>query len=146
MADKGEEDQKYDERIFRNLDSFSKVQFALLKLGPLCNATKSRSFTEADCDFERIKDGDIPIAANFSLIFKPGVSLLKDIRDGKKKNLFYHEKTALRKLHGYVKVLGIYIFILMCFNRSGERNLRWFPTQQFLGYSDFCLEKISFTV
>ena len=100
-------EEKYDERLFRNLEFFNRVQFALLKLGPLCNATKSRLFTEADSDFERIKDGDIPIAANFSLIFQPGIAFLKDIRDGKKQNLLSHEKKALQKLDGYVKVIGI---------------------------------------
>lgn len=96
----------YDRRIFQNLESFSKVQFVLLKLGPLCNATKSRLFTEAECDTERVKDGDIPIAVNFSLIFQPGLSLLKDIRDDKKQTFPNHEKSAIRKLDEYVKVLG----------------------------------------
>lgn len=99
----------YDKRIFRNLGSVSKVQFVLLKLGPLCNATKSRLFSEAECDTGRVKDGDIPIAVNFSLIFQPGLSLLKDIRDGKKKTLPNHEKSAIQKLDEYVKVLGIFI-------------------------------------
>lgn len=93
-----------DERIFRNLESFSKVQFVLLKLGTLCNATKSRLFSEAECDTGRVKDGETPIAVNFSLIFQPGLSLLKDIRDGKKKTLPNHEKSAIRKLDEYLKV------------------------------------------
>lgn len=99
----------YDKRIFRNLGSVSKVQFVLLKLGPLCNATKSRLFSEAECDTGRVKDGETPIAVNFSLIFQPGLSLLKDIRDGKKKTLPNHEKSAIQKLDEYVKVLGIFI-------------------------------------
>lgn len=100
-----------------NFQSFRRVLFGLLKLGNLCNAIKSKSFTDADSDYECIMDGGFPLAINFSLVFEPGILFLKDVIDRRMEGEMDHEKKALKKLVDYLKKIGK--FYIDCFLKSG---------------------------
>lgn len=99
-----------------NFQSFRRVLFGLLKLGKLCNAIKSKSFIDADSDYECIMYGDFPLAINFSLIFEPGILFLKDVIGRRMEGKMDHEKRALEKLEDYVKEMGKYY--IYCFLKS----------------------------
>lgn len=99
-----------------NFQSFRRVLFGLLKLGNLCNAIKSKSFIDADSDYECIMYGDFPLAINFSLIFEPGILFLKDVIGRRMEGKMDSEKRALQKLEDYVKEMGKYY--IYCFLKS----------------------------
>ena len=54
--------------------------FAILQLGPDCNAHKS--FTEAKCNFKKVGTGGIPYLIDFDDIFSKGIDLLFDLKNG----------------------------------------------------------------
>lgn len=106
MAENAEDRERVLQSL--NFQSFRRVFFGLLKLGNLCNAIKSKSFIDADSDYECIMYGDFPLAINFSLIFEPGILFLKDVIGRRVEGKMDYEKRALQKLEDYVKEMGKY--------------------------------------
>nr|XP_034308692.1 uncharacterized protein LOC117683513 isoform X1 [Crassostrea gigas] len=101
MAENAEDRERVLQSL--NFQSFRRLLFGLLKLGNLCNAIKSKSFIDADSDYECIMYGDFPLAINFSLIFEPGILFLKDVIGRRVEGKMDYEKRALQKLEDYVK-------------------------------------------
>ena len=56
--------------------------FAILQLGPDCNAHMSVSFTEAKCNFKKVGTGGTPYLIDFDDIFSIGIKLLFDMKSG----------------------------------------------------------------
>lgn len=106
MAENAEDRERVLQSL--NFQSFRRLLFGLLKLGNLCNAIKSKSFIDADSDYECIMYGDFPLAINFSLIFEPGILFLKDVIGRRVEGKMDYEKRALQKLEDYVKEMGKY--------------------------------------
>lgn len=112
-----EEKEHVDVLQSLNFQSFRRVLFGLLILGNLCNAIKSKSFTDTDSDYECIMDGNFPLAINFSLVFEPGILFLKDVIGRRMEGKMDHEEKALKKLVDYLKKMGK--FYIDCFLKSG---------------------------
>jgi hypothetical protein len=101
--------------------------FPLLKFGPECNADKSCSFTDAQCDLEFISDAaGRRMNLNFSRIFKPGLSFFKTIRDDNGKILSKHEKNAIEKLKKFLEKKGNLLSVLSWVRRKSI-NTRQLP-------------------
>jgi hypothetical protein len=85
-----------------------KHQFALLKLGPQCNAATSHSFTEAKCYTDTVKEpnSSLTLTVAFTRMFSPGILLLTDYIQDKKHNLSDYQMNALQKLVGFLEDKG----------------------------------------
>lgn len=68
-----------------------KVKFGFLKLGSLCDASKSRAFSSARCDIEIMsKNQSNHYSMDFNLLFNRGFKLFNDYKD---KNLDLKDAT-----------------------------------------------------
>lgn len=98
-----------DERIFTYVsdsNSFNFVNFGILKLGPLCNASESFSFTEANCHVKTVKnENNLALILEFNQLFSRGVTLLSDVKNDRRV-LDQHEVAAIRILDRYFKEKG----------------------------------------
>jgi hypothetical protein len=83
-------------------------QLALLRLGHDCNAATTQSFTEAKCYMDTIKKPDttLTLTIAFTRFFRPGISLLKDYIEDKKRSFSDYEKIAIQKLFDFLKDKG----------------------------------------
>lgn len=62
-------------------DSTTSVKFVFLKLGSLCNASESMSFTSAICDIEHIKtDQNKLFSLDFRTLFDQGFKTLSNYK------------------------------------------------------------------
>lgn len=97
---------EFDERIFTyvsNSNSFSFANFGFLKLGPLCNASESYSFTEANCQVKTVKnENNLALILEFSQLFGRGVMLLSDVKNNRRE-LDQQEIVAIRILDNFFK-------------------------------------------
>lgn len=98
---------KLDQRIFTALSSLSTVKFGFLKLGPLCNASESNSFTSARCHIQHItNDEDELFTFDFKKLFKPAMDLLEKLRQDEKPQLGKSDIAAIKKLKTFMKEKG----------------------------------------
>ena len=80
------------------------VPFLFFKFGPLCNARKNNSFTDAICDVEYVQNAfGANMSYGFKDIFRRGISILRDVGEDNKSE---YEKNALQKLVGYLEKKG----------------------------------------
>eukprot|EP00105_Crassostrea_gigas_P041002 XP_019925150.1 PREDICTED: uncharacterized protein LOC105333851 [Crassostrea gigas] len=95
-----------DERIFTyvsNSNSFSFAKFGFLKLGPLCNASESHSFTEANCHVKTVRnENNLALILEFSQLFSRGVMLLSDVKNNRRE-LDRQEIAAIKILDNFFK-------------------------------------------
>ncbi|XP_062576008.1 uncharacterized protein LOC134237870 [Saccostrea cucullata] len=105
--------------IFLAIPHLHKMKFAVLEIGK-CNATESRSFTDADCKFDMIKmereEEELKhevrsLNVNFSTLFRPGLEFLtlchdKNIEDIKKMDKAQME--AMFLLNNYFQSIGLH--------------------------------------
>lgn len=63
-----------EEQLISCIRILESVKFGLLKLGPLCNASESNSFTSARCNMSNIKNGEKQYFVEFKELFKKGIS------------------------------------------------------------------------
>lgn len=98
-----------DERIFTyvsNSNSFSFAKFGFLKLGPLCNASESHSFTEANCHVKTVRnENNLALILEFSQLFSRGVMLLSDVKNNRRE-LDRQEIAAIKILDNFFKERG----------------------------------------
>lgn len=98
-----------DERIFTyvsNSNSFSFAKFGFLKLGPLCNASESHSFTEANCHVKTVRnENNLALILEFSQLFSRGVMLLSDVKNNRRE-LDRQEIAAIKILDNFFKEKG----------------------------------------
>lgn len=98
-----------DERIFTyvsNSNSFSFAKFGFLKLGPLCNASESHSFTEANCHVKTVRnENNLALILEFSQLFSRGVMLLSDVKNYRRE-LDRQEIAAIKILDNFFKEKG----------------------------------------
>lgn len=99
-----------DERIFTYVsdsDTFDFAKFGFLKLGPLCNASESCSFTEATCNFKTVRnENNLALILEFSQLFSRGITLLNDVKNNKRE-LEQHELVAIKLLDSFFKDKGM---------------------------------------
>lgn len=75
------------EKLYQAITECSslKVKFGFLKLGSLCDASKSRAFTSATCDIEVISKiintRERHYSVDFNLLFKRGFKLFEGYRE-----------------------------------------------------------------
>nr|XP_022332267.1 uncharacterized protein LOC111129982 [Crassostrea virginica]XP_022332268.1 uncharacterized protein LOC111129982 [Crassostrea virginica] len=95
-----------DERIFTYVsdsDTLDFAKFGFLKLGPLCNASESCSFTEATCNFKTVRnENNLALILEFSQLFSRGITLLSDVKNNKRE-LEQHELEAIKLLDSFFK-------------------------------------------
>lgn len=77
--------------------------FAILQLGPDCNAHKS--FTEAKCNFIKVGTGGTPYLIDFDDIFSKGIDLLFDLKNGTRV-LNEDEQRAMDILYDFLEEKG----------------------------------------
>lgn len=98
-----------NERIFlyvSNSNSFSFANFGFLKLGPLCNASESYSFSEANCHVKTVKnENNLALILEFSQLFSRGTMLLSDVKNNRRE-LDQQEIAAIRILDNFFKEKG----------------------------------------
>ena len=99
-----------DERIFTyasDSDTLDFAKFGFLKLGPLCNASESCSFTEATCNFKTVRnENNLALILEFSQLFSRGIALLSDVKNNKRE-LEQHELEAIKLLDSFFKDKGM---------------------------------------
>lgn len=126
--------RKVDERIFTyvsDLVPFSFAKFGLLQLGPLCNASQSCSFAEANCHVKTVvNENDLALILEFNQLFSKGIQLLSDL-NGSKRDLEEHELAAIKILDDFIKEKGKNSCLTQLFKqflmlqRSPGFNRRW---------------------
>ena len=82
--------------------------FVFLRFGPLCNASRSFSFTNAYCDIEGIKSRSVPgrIAVDMEDLFARGFQVLQSAYAGERNRLSEEEKAALADLENFLLNIG----------------------------------------
>ena len=103
--------------IFLAIPHLHKLKFAVLEIGN-CNATESKSFTDADCKFdlimmereeEELKHEVRSLNVNFSNLFRPGLDFLLSCQDKRVDELEEMDKAQLEAvflLNHYFENIG----------------------------------------
>lgn len=101
--------REIDERIFTYLSDlvpFSTARFGILQLGPLCNASMSCAFSEANCHVKTVlNENNLALILEFNQLFSKGIQLLRDVKENKR-DLEEHELAALKILDDFFKEKG----------------------------------------
>jgi hypothetical protein len=98
-----------DRRIFTyvsELFPFSTARFGILQLGPLCNASESCSFTEANCHVKTVmNEDDLALVLEFNQLFSKGIQFLSDVNENKR-DFEEHELAAIGILDDFFMEKG----------------------------------------
>lgn len=101
--------REIDERIFTYLSDlvpFSTSRFGILQLGPLCNASMSCAFSEANCHVKIVlNENNLASILEFNQLFSKGIQLLRDVKENKR-DLEEHKLAALKILDDFFKEKG----------------------------------------
>lgn len=101
--------REIDERVFTyvsDLVPFSTARFGTLQLGPLCNASMSCAFSEANCHVKTVlNENNLALILEFNQLFNKGIQLLRDVKDNKR-DLEEHELAAVKILDDFFKEKG----------------------------------------